>query len=320
MTITLTADPEEADGMWLVAGGPEAEQKPSGSGATSYQPSATSHMPAVNSQQPVVSSPLLVVDQVSKAFVEGPRPLRALERVSLHVEAGELVCLLGPSGSGKSTLLRMIGGLAAPDTGTVYFGGELITAPHPAIGFVFQRTNLMPWRTVMDNVLLPVEVQQGRVSQADRQQAQRMIRSVGLEGFEAVYPKHLSGGMAQRVVLARALLQQPRLLLMDEPFGALDALTRERMNVELLRLHALREQTVLMVTHSIPEAVFLADRVLVLSKRPGRVVAEVSIDLSRPRETAVMGSAEFGRLTQQVRQHIDAGDGEAGRNKHVGKA
>src|SRR5690606_7591796 len=133
----------------------------------------------------------------------------------------------------------------------------------PAMGFVFQRTNLMPWRTVMDNVLLPVEIQRGHVDEAVRHQARRLLHLVGLDGFEEVYPKQLSGGMAQRVVLARTLLQEPRLLLMDEPFGALDALTRERLNVELLRLYELHEQTVMMVTHSINEAVFLADRVLI---------------------------------------------------------
>lgn len=250
--------------------------------------------------------PLLVVEKVSKAFADGPRPVHALEEVSLAVADGEFVCLLGPSGSGKSTLLRIIGGLAAPDSGTVHFGGELVVAPNPAIGFVFQRTNLMPWRTVVDNVLLPVEVQRGGSDEAARQQARRLLRLVGLEGFEEVYPKQLSGGMAQRVVLARTLLQEPRLLLMDEPFGALDALTRERLNVELLRLYERHAQTVVMVTHSIGEAVFLADRVLILSRRPGRLVAQVPIDLPRPRDLAMLGTPHFARLTQRVREQIDA--------------
>ncbi len=254
-------------------------------------------------------SPMLVVEGVSKAFVDGPRPVHALEEASFTVADGEFVCLLGPSGSGKSTLLRIIGGLAAPDSGTVHFAGEPVTAPHPAIGFVFQRTNLMPWRTVIDNVLLPVEVQRGHADEAAHQQAMRLLHLVGLEGFEGVYPKQLSGGMAQRVVLARTLLQEPRLLLMDEPFGALDALTRERLNVELMRLYELHAQTVVMVTHSINEAVFLADRVLVLSRRPGRVVGDVPISLPRPREVSMLGTPEFGRLTQEVRAQIDAGHG-----------
>lgn len=253
--------------------------------------------------------PLLMVERVSKSFVAGPRPVHALQEISFAVADGEFVCLVGPSGSGKSTLLRILGGLAAADGGSVFFAGEPVVAPNPAIGFVFQRTNLMPWRTVVDNVLLPVEVQRGHVDEAARRQALRLLRLVGLEGFEEVYPKQLSGGMAQRVVLARTLLQEPRLLLMDEPFGALDALTRERLNVELLRLYERHAQTVVLVTHSIGEAVFLADRVLVLSKSPGRLVAQVSIDLPRPRDLALLGTPEFARLTQQVREQIDAGLG-----------
>jgi NitT/TauT family transport system ATP-binding protein len=254
-------------------------------------------------------TPLLVVQNVSKAFADGPRPVHALQEVSFVVADGEFVCLLGPSGSGKSTLLRIVGGLATADSGAVHFAGEPVSAPHPAMGFVFQRTNLMPWRTVLDNVLLPVEVQQGRADEAVRQQARRLLHLVGLEGFEGVYPKQLSGGMAQRVVLARTLLQEPRLLLMDEPFGALDALTRERLNVELLRLYGLHEQTVVMVTHSINEAVFLADRVLILSRRPGRLVADVPIPLPRPRDSSLLGTPQFGRLTQQVRAQIGADPG-----------
>lgn len=253
------------------------------------------------------AGPLLTVSQVSKGF-GGARPVHALQQISFAVHAGEIVCLVGPSGGGKSTLLRIIAGLLPADRGEVRLAGEAITAPHPQVGMVFQRTNLMPWRTAQENVLLPVEVAAGRVQEADRRRAERMLRLVGLEGFEAVYPKHLSGGMAQRVVLARALLQAPQVLLMDEPFGALDALTRERMNGELLRLQAVQQQTLVIVTHSIAEAVFLADRVVVLSARPGRVVAQTAIDLPRPRDLAVMGTAHFAQLTQVVRSQIDAGE------------
>lgn len=251
--------------------------------------------------------PLLVVDGVSKAF-DGTRRVRALHEVRFTMARGEIVCLVGPSGSGKSTLLRIIGGLTQPDTGVVFLDGEAITEPHPAVGMVFQRTNLMPWRTVLENVLLPVEVAAGSVRREAYERAESMVRLVGLEGFEQLYPKQLSGGMAQRAVMARALLQAPQLLLLDEPFGALDALTRERMNGELLRLQTLQQQTILMVTHSINEAVFLADRVLALSARPGRLVAEVAIDLPRPRELAIMGTPEFARLTQVVRAKIDQGE------------
>ena len=251
--------------------------------------------------------PLLAVEGVSKAF-DGQRRVRALQRISFTVARGEIVCLVGPSGSGKSTLLRIIGGLTPTDTGAVKLDDASITAPHPVVGMVFQRTNQMPWRTVMENVLLPVEVAQGSVPQGAREVAQKTLQLVGLTGFEHYYPKQLSGGMAQRAVLARALLQAPQLLLLDEPFGALDALTRERMNGELLRLQTLQQQTIVMVTHSISEAVFLADRVLVLSARPGRLVAEVAIDLPRPRNLALLGTPEFARLTQVVRSKIDLGE------------
>jgi NitT/TauT family transport system ATP-binding protein len=250
---------------------------------------------------------LLVVENLSKAF-GGAREVRALHNVTFAVARGEIVSLVGPSGSGKSTLLRIIGGLTRADTGTVFLDGMPITEPHPAVGMVFQRTNLMPWRTVMENVLLPVEVARGTVHDDDRERAAAMLRLVGLEGFEPLYPKQLSGGMAQRAVLARTLLQAPRLLLLDEPFGALDALTRERMNGELLRLQTIQQQTILMVTHSISEAVYLSDRVLVLSARPGRVVAEVAVDLPRPRDLAILGTPEFARLTQVVRARIDPGE------------
>ena len=251
--------------------------------------------------------PLLRVEGVSKSF-DQTQHARALHSVSFAVRTGEIVCLVGPSGSGKSTLLRMIGGLTKPDSGALFLDGTPITEPHPAVGMVFQRTNFMPWRTILENILLPVEGANGGVTPPERERGEAMLRLVGLEGFEHHYPKQLSGGMAQRAVLARAFLQSPRLLLLDEPFGSLDALTRERMNSELLRLQTPQQQTILMVTHSISEAVFLADRVLVLSARPGRLVAEVIVDLPRPRELALMGTPEFARLTQTVRAKIDMGE------------
>lgn len=251
--------------------------------------------------------PLLVVERISKAF-DGTQQVQALNQISFTVARGEIVCLVGPSGSGKSTLLRILGGLTRADTGSVTLAGTPITEPHPAVGMVFQQTNLMPWRTIVENVLLPVEVAQGSVGQEEREKAEQLLRLVGLEGFETLYPKQLSGGMAQRAVLARTLLQAPQLLLLDEPFGALDALTRERMSGELLRLQRVQQQTIVMVTHSISEAVFLADRVVVISARPGQVVAEIEIDLPRARELAVMGTAEFARFTQVVRTAINQGE------------
>ena len=248
--------------------------------------------------------PLLVLENVSKTYEASARAIRALHAVSFDQAAGEFVCLLGPSGSGKSTLLRIVGGLVRPNSGQVWLGGERITEPRREIGFVFQSNNLMPWRTVVENVLLPVEVQKGRSDEDDRRHACQLLTLVGLAGFETVYPRQLSGGMRQRVVLARTLIHRPQLLLMDEPFGALDALTRERLNVELLRIHELQAKTILMVTHSIAEAVFLADRIIVLSERPGRVVAQVAIDLPRPRTIDMTGSEHFARLTMEVRYSI----------------
>lgn len=247
---------------------------------------------------------LLIVENIAKTFTDGSRPLAVLQPISFSLDAGEFVCLLGPSGSGKSTLLRIIGGLVAPDSGRLWLDGQPLTGPRPDIGFVFQKTNLMPWRTVLENVLLPVEIQQKKVTEGDRGHAVELLNLMGLGGFEHAYPRQLSGGMNQRVVLARTLIHRPRLLLMDEPFGQLDALTRERLNLELLRIQALHHKTVLMVTHSINEAVFLADRILVMSDRPGRIVAQVAIDLPRPRDLGVLATPQFGMLAARVRQHI----------------
>ena len=263
----------------------------------------------------------LVIDRVSKRFHDGPTPVTTLREISFRVGEGELVCLLGPSGSGKSTLLRIVAGLLASDAGDVWLRTTRLRGPHPEIGVVFQSTNLMPWRTVLQNVLLPLEVRGDRPGAADRARALALLATVGLADFAHVYPKQLSGGMAQRAVLARTLIQEPRLLLMDEPFGALDALTRERLNLELLRIHRLQRQTVLMVTHSITEAVFLADRVLVLSQRPAQVLAHVAIDLPRPRRLEMMGDERFGRLTTDVRRHLGQLTGEDwGRDERLGES
>ncbi len=263
------------------------------------QPDAT-HIPNDN------RAPILLVEQVSKTYEDQAAHIRALQSVSLTVQPGEFVCLVGPSGSGKSTLLRIIAGLVHPDAGRVIFQGQPLSEPQTEIGFVFQSTNLMPWRTVLQNVLLPLEIQKNTVSPADRARASAMLDLVGLSDFHHAYPRQLSGGMNQRVVLARTLIHQPRLLLLDEPFGALDALTRERLNLEILRIQQGQEVTAVMVTHSVSEAVFLADRVIVLSERPGRVVADLPIPLARPRTLAQTGEEIFGRLTLRVRDYIGA--------------
>ncbi len=252
----------------------------------------------------IETAPLFVAEGISKRFADGPRPIQALQPVSFHLAEGEFVCLVGPSGSGKSTLLRIMGGLIPADAGTMWFAGAPHNAPDTQIGFVFQKTNLMPWRTVLQNTLLPTEIQQKKVTKGDQQRAVALLDTMGLADFEHAYPRQLSGGMNQRVVLARALMQQPRLLLMDEPFGQLDALTRERLNLELLRLFAEQRFTVFMVTHSITEAVLLADRVFVLSERPGRLIAQIAVPLPRPRRLDMINTATFGEIAMQVRANI----------------
>lgn len=254
---------------------------------------------------------ILRVEQVSKSYDAANARVRALAAVSFQVRAGEFVCLLGPSGSGKSTLLRIIAGLIPADHGRVLFEGSVVSEPRREIGFVFQRTNLMPWRTVLENVLLPLQLG-GPVGEEERRHAAAILDLVGLHGFHHAYPRQLSGGMSQRVVLARTLIHEPRLLLLDEPFGALDALTRERLNLELLRVLQSNQRTAVMVTHSIPEAVFLADRVLLLSQRPGQLVADVPIPLPRPRTLAQTGTELFARLTLEVRRSIGELESEPG--------
>jgi len=247
--------------------------------------------------------PVLAADEITMTYLGQQGSLEALERVSLQVGTGEFLCIVGPSGCGKSTLLRVLGGLVRPTSGEVHLGGELLTAPRRQIGFVFQKANLMPWRTVLRNVTLPLEVKGLKAEEAG-QQARELLQLVGLEGFENAYPHELSGGMEQRVAIARALIHDPAILLLDEPFGSLDALTRENMNLELLRIWQAKRKTVVMVTHSIQEALFLADRILVMSSRPGRIEATVAVPLPRPRRLEMLYGDEFGVLSRRVRQAI----------------
>jgi NitT/TauT family transport system ATP-binding protein len=252
---------------------------------------------------PVMTEPIVTLQNLSVTFPNNDGGLEALENVSFSVYPQEFVCLLGPSGSGKSTLLRILAGLLQPDTGEAIFEGEPLTGPRPGVGMVFQNANLMPWRNVVENIALPLELQHIPQDQSQTK-AQEMIELVGLRGFENALPRDLSGGMAQRVAIARALVHDPDLLLLDEPFGSLDALTRERMRLELLRIWELRRKTVLMVTHSINEALFLADRVLVLTPRPGRVRLDLRVDLPRPRQEEIVYTPAFGDLARQLRQAI----------------
>ena len=243
------------------------------------------------------------VEHVSLAFSDSAGDVEALEDVSLSVHGGEFLTLLGPSGCGKSTLLRIMAGLLAPTRGRVALDAQPLTAPTREIGYVFQSANLMPWRTVLQNVTLPLQIA-GMAGAESERRALEMIRLVGLAGFEGARPRHLSGGMQQRVAIARALVGQPRILMLDEPFGALDALTRERMNLELLRVWELQCHTVVMVTHSIQEAVFLSSRVLVMSPRPGRLVGEFSVPFGRPRQLDIVYTEAFAQLSHRIRQAI----------------
>jgi NitT/TauT family transport system ATP-binding protein len=244
--------------------------------------------------------PILTIQNLSAVFPNENGGLHVLDGVTFDVHPREFVCVLGPSGSGKTTLLRILAGLIQPSAGSFIFGhGE-----QPSIGMVFQASNLMPWRTAIENIRLPLEVKNVDEATAHAK-AQEMIELVGLQGFENNRPRELSGGMAQRVALARALIHDPDLLLLDEPFGSLDALTRERMWTELSRIWQMRQKTVIMVTHSINESLFLADRVLVLTQRPGRVKFDLEVDLPRPRNDEIRYTPHFGSLARKLREAIE---------------
>ena len=231
----------------------------------------------------------------------------ALGDISLDIGEGEFVCFLGPSGCGKTTLMRILAGLVGGYSGSVSVEGRIVHGPTPEIGVVFQDANLMPWRTVLANVMLP-----GQVLRLDRKaceaRARELLALVGLVGFEAKLPGELSGGMRQRAAIARALLHDPRILLMDEPLGALDAMTRDNMNVELARIAAEAGKTVFLITHSIAESVFLSDRVLVMSSRPGRIIETIPIDLPRPRSLDVVADPLFAATVLRVRRLLEHSD------------
>lgn len=246
----------------------------------------------------MTSSPILTIRDLSAVFPDNNGGLQALDRVSFEVCPREFVAVLGPSGSGKSTLLRILAGILRPTAGDVDFASH----QQPRIGMVFQQANLMPWRTVLQNITLPLELENEAEAVS---RARELIELVGLQGFESNWPRELSGGMAQRVALARALIHDPDLLLLDEPFGSLDALTRERMWTELSRIWQARQKTVLMVTHSISESLFLADRVLVLTARPGRVKLDLKVDLPRPRTDEMRYTTHFGKLARKLKEAIE---------------
>lgn len=252
------------------------------------------------------SATLVEVHDLSKTYVRNQ--VQALDQIDLTITEGQFATIIGPSGCGKSTLLKIMAGLIPATAGQVLLNKTPVNGPRPDIGMMFQQATLLAWRTAVENVLLPIEIDKGtRAARSQRDVAVELLHMVGLEGFENAYPGELSGGMAQRVAICRMLITGPAVLLLDEPFGALDELTRERMNEELLRICAERNATAFMVTHSIPEAVFLGDVLYVMSSRPGRIAEIVDIDLPRPRSFAITTEPRFGEIVQHVREQLDLG-------------
>jgi NitT/TauT family transport system ATP-binding protein len=249
---------------------------------------------------------LIVVSNLNKKYITTRREVvHALTEINFEVEEGEFLCVLGPSGCGKSTLLKILGGLLSITSGSALLMGKPITGPRNDVGIVFQDPVLLPWRSVLENTLLPSEIM-GLDPKASRARAHDLIKLVGLDGFETKYPMELSGGMRQRNAIIRALIHDPAVLLMDEPFGALDAMTREQMNLELQRIWLESKKTVFFITHSIPEAVFLADRIIVMTARPGKIAETITVDIPRPRSLSTMGDETFVSLTQRIRRLLYA--------------
>jgi NitT/TauT family transport system ATP-binding protein len=270
------------------------------------------------------ADPILVVEDIVKRFETPDGTLTAIDRVSFTVAPGEFLALIGPSGCGKSTLFNVIGGLADGYDGRVAVAGETVRGPHPAVGMVFQEESTFPWRTVIENVAFPLEI--AGVAKAERlERARHFVALVGLAGFERRYPAELSGGMRQRVSMARTLASEPKIMLMDEPFAALDEQTRLLLGDKVLQIQQELKQTTLLITHNITEAVQLSDRVLVMTYRPGRVKRVVAIDLPRPRTSAIVSSDAFGHCVAQIwsdlREEATRGMAEAeARSLHGGHA
>jgi NitT/TauT family transport system ATP-binding protein len=264
--------------------------------------------------------PILVVDNIVKNFYTPDGVVRALDCVSLGVAPGEFVGVIGPSGCGKSTLFNIIGGLLDGFEGSVRVAGEAVRGPHPAIGMIFQEESTFPWRTVIDNVVFPLELA-GLPKSERYDKARQFVRMVGLDGFERRYPSELSGGMRQRVSMARTLAAEPKILLMDEPFAALDEQTRLLLGDKVLAIQQQLQQTTLLITHNITEAVQLADRIFVMTYRPGKLKRMVKIDLPRPRTSEIVSSEAFGRYVAQIwsdlREEASRGlkDDETSRNR-----
>lgn len=250
---------------------------------------------------------MITVRSVNKIYqARDGSAINALSNINLDIAEGEFVTVVGPSGCGKTTLLKILAGILRKTSGEILVRDTPIDGPNRQLGVVFQEPLLLPWRSILENIMVPVEIQ--RLPRAEFEpKARDLLNLVGLSGFEKKYPNELSGGMQQRVGIARALVHDPSFLLMDEPFGALDAMTREQMNLELLRIWSERKKTVLLVTHSIAEAIFLADRIVVMSPRPGRIAEIIDVDLARPRRLEMINSERFGDYVKRVRSHFGSG-------------
>ncbi|MGH2341710.1 ABC transporter ATP-binding protein [Segnochrobactraceae bacterium EtOH-i3] len=255
------------------------------------------------------ADPLVRIAHLDKVYpTRDAGAVHALSAIDLDIARGSFVTIVGPSGCGKSTLLKILAGILKRTSGRVEIAGRNLDGPSRDLGVVFQAPVLLPWRTVLENVLVPAEVQ-GLDREKSRARAHALLEMVGLHGFADKYPRELSGGMQQRVGICRALIHEPAFLLMDEPFGALDAMTRETMNLELLRIWQENRTTVMLVTHSIPEAVFLADRVVVMTPRPGRIAEILDVDLPRPRRLAMFNTPDFGAYVSAIRRHFNTEGG-----------
>lgn len=272
---------------------------------------ATSHMSVdqpsahlrVVSEQPQNAASGINLSGVSKTYGTGDGKVQSLRPLDFHINDGEFFVVVGPSGCGKSTLLKMISGLLPPTTGEICVDGNKVTEPHGDVGIVFQNALLLPWRNILNNVLMPIDMK-GEKREKYIPRAKELLKMVGLEGFEKKLPWQLSGGMQQRASICRALVHDPKIMMMDEPFGALDAMTREKMNVELSRIQRRTGKTILLITHSIPEAVFLADKVLVMTERPGGIAAIYDVPLGRDRNLDVMSNPIFTDLVARIRKHF----------------